>query len=47
MISLVIADEISVSYRTVETHRTNPAAKLGLRGIHSLVKFAIEHRFSL
>jgi DNA-binding NarL/FixJ family response regulator len=39
-----IADELGVSARTVENHRANIGAKLNLRGIHSLVKFAFEHR---
>jgi DNA-binding NarL/FixJ family response regulator len=42
-----IADELSLSYKTVENHRTNIAAKLHLRGSHSLVKFAIENRLAL
>jgi DNA-binding NarL/FixJ family response regulator len=42
-----IADDLCISYRTVETHRTNIASKLGVRGSHSLLKFALEHRSSL
>ncbi|MEI6567234.1 MAG: response regulator transcription factor, partial [Verrucomicrobiota bacterium] len=38
---------LGVSPRTVDNHRTNIAAKLSLAGVHSLVKFAIEHRDSL
>ncbi|MDQ3686158.1 MAG: response regulator transcription factor [Acidobacteriota bacterium] len=39
-----IAGELFVSYRTVENHRANICNKLELRGSHSLVKFAIEHK---
>jgi DNA-binding NarL/FixJ family response regulator len=39
-----IADELNVSYKTVETHRANIAAKLNIRGSHSLLKFAIENK---
>jgi DNA-binding NarL/FixJ family response regulator len=42
-----IADELSVSFRTVETHRNNICTKLGLEGKHSLLKFAAEHRTKL
>jgi DNA-binding NarL/FixJ family response regulator len=42
-----IAQEMSISHRTVETHRTNIARKLDLRGDHRLLQFAIEHRTSL
>jgi DNA-binding NarL/FixJ family response regulator len=42
-----IADELNLSVRTVENHRANICAKLDLRGIHSLVKFAFENRSSL
>jgi two-component system, NarL family, response regulator DegU len=42
-----IADELSISYRTVETHRTNIATKLNLHGPHSLLKFAIHNKSSL
>jgi DNA-binding NarL/FixJ family response regulator len=42
-----IADELGISYRTVETHRTNIAAKLNIHGTHSLLKFALENRQSL
>lgn len=42
-----IADALFVSVRTVENHRANICAKLGLRGSHALVKFAIEHRSRL
>jgi DNA-binding NarL/FixJ family response regulator len=33
-----------ISHRTVETHRASVARKLGLRGSHALLQFAIEHR---
>ncbi len=39
-----IASEMSISHRTVETHRNNIARKLDLRGDHRLMQFAIEHR---
>lgn len=34
-----IADELYVSVKTVNNHRTNIAAKLGVRGTHALLKF--------
>jgi DNA-binding NarL/FixJ family response regulator len=42
-----IADELDLSPRTVDCHRANICAKLGLRGSHSLLKFAFEHRSKL
>lgn len=42
-----IAEELSISHRTVETHRSNIARKLELRGDHRLLQFAIEHRGEL
>jgi DNA-binding NarL/FixJ family response regulator len=39
-----IADQLGLSTRTVENHRTNICAKLNLRGVHSLVKFAFDNR---
>jgi DNA-binding CsgD family transcriptional regulator len=42
-----IADEIFISYRTVESHRTNIATKLNIHGSHSLLKFAIENKGAL
>jgi DNA-binding NarL/FixJ family response regulator len=42
-----IAAELNISYRTVETHRTNIGSKLDIHGSHSLLKFALEHKSSL
>jgi DNA-binding NarL/FixJ family response regulator len=39
-----IADELGLSPRTIENHRTNISSKLGLHGSHALVKFAFENR---
>ncbi len=39
-----IADDLGLSPRTVENHRTNMSAKLGLQGSHSLLKFAFENK---
>ena len=39
-----IADVLGLSPRTVESHRANMSAKLGLQGSHSLLKFAFENR---
>lgn len=38
-----IAAALSISPRTVDTHRRNLCEKLGLRGSHSLLQFAKEH----
>ncbi len=42
-----VAHELGLSVRTVENHRANICAKLELRGIHSLVRFAFENRSHL
>ena len=42
-----IAEELGVSYRTIETHRTNIAEKLNINGTHSLLKFALRNKASL
>jgi DNA-binding NarL/FixJ family response regulator len=39
-----IAEELHIDPRTVDNHRTNVAAKLGVRGSHALLKFAVEHK---
>jgi len=39
-----IAEELFVSVRTVQNHRTNIAQKLGLKGHHKLLQFAIENK---
>ncbi len=39
-----IADELHISYKTVENHRNNISKKLRLSGSHSLVKFAISNK---
>lgn len=42
-----IADTLGLSPRTVENHRSNMSAKLGLQGSHSLLKFAFENKGKL
>jgi two-component system, NarL family, response regulator DegU len=42
-----IADELSISVRTVDNHRLNISGKLGVTGSHALFKFAIQHRSEL
>jgi DNA-binding NarL/FixJ family response regulator len=42
-----IADELDLSSRTVDNHRFNICAKLQLHGVHSLVKFAFDHKSEL
>lgn len=39
-----IADELSISYRTVENHRYNICQKLGISGSNALVKFALKNQ---
>lgn len=39
-----IAKELSVSPRTIETHRLRICQKLNLRGSHALVKFAVQYK---
>lgn len=41
--NLEIAEKLSISQRTVETHRTNIMTKLGLKSRAELVKFAMDH----
>ncbi|MFT3744549.1 MAG: response regulator transcription factor [Pyrinomonadaceae bacterium] len=40
-----IGEQLFVSPRTVEKHRENICQKLGLQGSHSLLKFALSHKF--
>ena len=42
-----IAEVVGISIKTVHNHRTNICDKLGLRGIHALLKFAVEHASEL
>jgi DNA-binding NarL/FixJ family response regulator len=42
-----IADGLGLSPRTVDNHRANISAKLGLQGSHSLLKFAFENKHRL
>jgi DNA-binding NarL/FixJ family response regulator len=42
-----IGENLNISYRTVENHRTNICNKLEIHGSHSLLKFAIEYKMVL
>lgn len=42
-----IAEELGISYRTVETHRFNIATKLNIHGSHALLKFAFDNKSAL
>ena len=42
-----IADKLGVSVRTVENHRNNICAKVGVHGSHALMKFALQHQGEL
>jgi DNA-binding NarL/FixJ family response regulator len=42
-----IAGELGLSPHTIETHRRNICQKLELRGSHSLLQFALEHKAEL
>lgn len=39
-----IAEELSVSPRTIETHRARICQKLALQGSHALMKFAVQYK---
>ena len=39
-----LAEELSVSPRTVETHRARICQKLNLQGSHALMKFAVQYK---
>jgi two-component system, NarL family, response regulator DegU len=42
-----IAEDLCISIRTVENHRSNISSKVGITGSHGLLKFAIQHRSDL
>jgi DNA-binding NarL/FixJ family response regulator len=42
-----IADQLAISFHTVENHRANICQKLNLRGSHSLLKFAFDNKAQL
>ena len=42
-----IAEELFISHRTVETHRTNICNKLEIHGNHALMKFALDNKSEL
>jgi DNA-binding NarL/FixJ family response regulator len=45
--SKTIAEQLFISYRTVENHRYSICQKLGMHGNNALVRFALEHRSEL
>ena len=47
VISISISAELFISHRTVENHRANICQKLELKGSHSLIKFAFDHKSQL
>ncbi|HMS64689.1 MAG TPA: response regulator transcription factor [Ignavibacteria bacterium] len=42
-----ISEKLGSSFKTIENHRSNISNKLDLKGVNSLIKFAIEHRSDL
>jgi DNA-binding CsgD family transcriptional regulator len=44
--SAQIAEQLSISPRTAETHRANMMRKLGLRNQAELVRYAIQHHIA-
>jgi len=42
-----IGEALGISYRTVQTHRTNICQKLDLQGNHALMRFALAHKEQL
>jgi DNA-binding NarL/FixJ family response regulator len=44
MTSRQIGEEMFISHKTVDNHKTNISDKLELKGTHSLIKFAIENK---
>jgi DNA-binding NarL/FixJ family response regulator len=42
-----IAEELFVSHRTIDSHRSNISAKLNLQGQNALLRYAIEHKHKL
>ncbi|MDJ0836191.1 MAG: response regulator transcription factor [Acidobacteriota bacterium] len=47
MTSKEIAEELYISYRTVQNHRFNICQKLGFKGHNKLLQFALEHKSEL
>jgi DNA-binding NarL/FixJ family response regulator len=39
-----VADELMISYKTVENHRTNICSKLNIHGSHALLRFLLENK---
>ncbi len=42
-----IGEKLSLSYRTIENHRTNMCRKLDIVGSNALLRFALEHKANL
>ena len=42
-----IADDLNISFRTVQNHRSNMCEKLKLEGHNRLLQFALEHKSAL
>lgn len=40
----LIAQRLSISVKTVEAHKAHMVAKLGLHGVHDLVRYAVHHQ---